>query len=244
MTNTQFKYTISLLSEYCTFSLKNAAELLTEGLMLLAAGHRARAYFLAVAAIEEAGKAFLAFEGQGRNLNDSAVTARLRRALEDHSQKVTSAFIPMFITSPDIRQMLMPMIDLMIGVKRGREPSMYTDIDYESGEIRQPTLAVREAAARDCIRLAGDCLLSVQQYVKNRTPSSKSAVDDELFSLRPELMRKILNREDFWWFYIDRLEAGALDFATAVTTYRREYVDKEKVYRRLSNSNPTDDQTT
>ena len=229
---THFQYTIALLCQYSAAALENAGELLEEAGLLLAGGHRARAYFLAVAGIEEIGKAVLAFDGQGRNLKDSRVTAKLRRAMEDHSQKVTAAFTPILLASPDLRQALMPLVDLMIHVKRGREPSMYTDINYESGKVQQPMAVVRDVAARDCVRLGSDCLRAAKKYVSDKSPLPRSALDDALFAMRPEQMNKILNIEGFWWYYIERMEAGAQDFAAAVITYQREYVAKGKTYRK------------
>lgn len=71
MTDAPFRYTVELLKEYSDAALENAAELLQEASVLHAQGYRARAYFLAVAGIEETGKAVIAFDGQGRNLRDS-----------------------------------------------------------------------------------------------------------------------------------------------------------------------------
>ena len=82
----EFRFTVDLLREYCAAALQNAGELLEEASLLYANGHAARAYFLAVASIEETGKALQAFDAQGRNLADSAVTAKLRRSM-DHSQR-------------------------------------------------------------------------------------------------------------------------------------------------------------
>jgi len=82
---TQFKFTVDLLREYSAAALHNANELLREASLLCTNGHAARAYFLAVASIEETGKALQAFDAQGRNLADSAVSAKLRRSMEDHS---------------------------------------------------------------------------------------------------------------------------------------------------------------
>lgn len=84
-----FRFTPEVLREYSEAALKNASELVEEASLLYAHGHVARAYFLAVASIEETGKALLAFDAQGRNLADSAVTSKLKRAMEDHSQKIT-----------------------------------------------------------------------------------------------------------------------------------------------------------
>lgn len=215
-------------------------ELLEEASLLSAGGHRARAYFLAVAAIEEIGKAVLAFDGQGRNLKDSAVTAKLRRAMEDHSQKVTAAFTPILLSSPDLRHALMPFVDLMIHVKRGREPSMYTDINYKSGEVQQPMAVVRDVAARDCVRLGGDCLRAARRHVTEKNPSQRSAADDALFAMKSEQLNKILNIEGFWWYYIEQMRAGTQDFAVAVITYQHEYVGKGRTYQKPAGEDAND----
>jgi len=230
--DTQFKYTIELLRKYSAAALENAGELVDEATLLQDRGHRSRAYFLAVAAIEEIGKAILAFDGEGRNLRDSAVTAKLRRAMEDHSQKITSAFMPILLSSPDLRQALMPLVDLMINLKRGREPSMYTDINYEAGKIQQPMAIVRDVAARDCVRLARDCLVAAQKHIAEKTPRPTSAADDALFGMKSDQMHKILNTEGFWLYYIAQLNAGVQDFPAAVITYQREYAAKGRTYQR------------
>lgn len=57
-----FRYTAELLNEYCFTVLENAKDLIKEGQLLLSQGHLARAYFIGVAAIEEIGKSFIAFD--------------------------------------------------------------------------------------------------------------------------------------------------------------------------------------
>ncbi|MEO5954540.1 MAG: AbiV family abortive infection protein [Nitrospiraceae bacterium] len=130
MTEAEFRFTVELLREYSAAALQNAAELLEEASLLHENGRAARAYFLAVASIEETGKALQAFDAQGRNLADSAVTAKLRRSMEDHLQKIAAAFTAMLLASQDIPKAVMPAVELMIHLKHGREPSMYTDIRY------------------------------------------------------------------------------------------------------------------
>src|SRR6266850_4965044 len=102
-----------LLKDYSLAALGNASELVAEALVLWKHRHFARAYFLAVASIEETGKAYLAFDGQGRNLSDSAVASKLRRAMEDHPQKISHAFTTWLVASPSIREEVMPAINLM-----------------------------------------------------------------------------------------------------------------------------------
>ena len=66
--------TPQLLRDYSLAALANASELVAEALVLYKHGHFARAYFLAVASIEETGKAWAAGGPQkytGRSMRDS-----------------------------------------------------------------------------------------------------------------------------------------------------------------------------
>jgi AbiV family abortive infection protein len=112
--NRNYELTLELLQEYSSAALKNAQELLDEAAFLLKLNHHARAYFLAVAAIEEIGKSVQAFDGMGRNLKDSAVSKRLKLQFEDYSQKVTSAFVPWLVATPNIRGEIMSFVNTML----------------------------------------------------------------------------------------------------------------------------------
>lgn len=226
-----FRFTVELLREYCTAALRNAAELLEEAALLSAHGHMARAYFLAVASIEETGKALQAFDAQGRNLADSAVTAKLKRAMEDHSQKIAAAFSAWLLASPRIHDAVMPAVNYMINLKRGREPSMYTDIHHESSKVKVPGAMVRDVAAKDCIRLAGNCLRHAQKHVAEKTPETRTPAQDQLFVMKSGQLEMIANTEDFWWYYIAQLQSGNQDFAEAVIEYQKEYVTKGKQFK-------------
>ncbi|WP_323718188.1 AbiV family abortive infection protein [Paracoccus aminovorans] len=80
--------TATLLRSYSEAALRNADELLAEASLLLEHDHMARAYFLAVACVEEAGKALLAFDSQNRNLSDPAVCTKLKKSMESHGEKI------------------------------------------------------------------------------------------------------------------------------------------------------------
>ena len=73
--------TPALLRAYSAAALQNASELLEEALLLRDNGHMARAYFLAVACIEETGKALQAFDAQNRNMSDPAVCTKLKDSI-------------------------------------------------------------------------------------------------------------------------------------------------------------------
>lgn len=231
MAEPEFRFTVDLLCEYSAAALQNACKLLEEASLLYANGHAARAYFLAVASIEETGKALQAFDAQGRNLGDSGVTAKLRRAMEDHSQKITAAFTAMLLASSNVRDAVMPALDLMIHLKRGREPSMYTDIRYESSKVQAPAAMVRDVAAKDCVRLAGDCLTHARKHIAEKKPETRSRAEDQLFAMKSGQFQKIANTEGFWWYYISQLKSGKRDFAAAVVEYQREFVLKGKTFK-------------
>ena len=232
MADSEFRFTVDLLREYSAAALQNAGELLEEASLLYANGHAARAYFLAVASVEETGKALQAFDAQGRNLGDSAVTAKLRRAMEDHSQKITAAFTAMLQASQNIRDAVMPAVDLMIHLKRGREPSMYTDIRYEESKLNVPTVLVRDVAARDCVQLARDCLAHARRHISEKKPQARSRAEDELFAMKSGQFQKVANTEGFWGYYIAQLESGNQDFAAAAVAYQRDCVSKGKTFKR------------
>ncbi len=228
------RFSAELLRDYSLAALANASELVAEASVLYKHGHFARAYFLAVASIEETGKAFLAFDGQGRNVSDSGVASKLKRLMEDHSQKITSAFTAWLIATPNVRESVMPAINLMIDLKHGREPSMYTDIRPDSSMIQIPAAVIREKAAFDCIRLASDCLLHTHIHISEKMPESKTRAQDQLFAMKAGQFQKIASSEDFGWYYIAQLEAGRTDFAEAVMSYQENYAKSGLLFRKSS----------
>jgi len=221
----------TLLQRYSQAALDNAVELLAEASLLEANGHQARAYFLAVASIEEMGKASLAFEGQGRNLNDPAVAGKLRKSFEDHSSKITAAFLPWLLACTDVASSARNAIQLMVDLKFGREPSMYVDVSEDGASVHSPSLAVRTNAASDCIRLAGDCIAHVQRHIATRAPTKASAAQDRFFAMKSSVTRQLMNTEDFWKFHIDRLKAGQGELEVSVTTYHDTYFSKRATYK-------------
>lgn len=227
----QTSLTAALLRDYSKAALENAQALLDEAAVLLRHGHRARTYFLAVASIEETGKAFLAFDGRGRNLSDPAVETKLRRSLESHPSKINAAFAAWLMASPNVRDSVMPAIDLIIALTHGREPSMYTDIDPVTGQIQRPSNVIRDVAAKDSVRLAAKCLGYAKVHIDKDAPTSRTQAEDQLFSMKSAHLQQILNTEDFWWFYIAEMQSGKVDFAASVGAYRRDYALKDRRFR-------------
>ncbi|WP_077732556.1 MULTISPECIES: AbiV family abortive infection protein [Methylocaldum] len=228
------KFSPTLLRDYSLAALANARELVSEALILYKHGCFARAYFLAVASIEETGKAFLAFDGQGRNLSDSAVASKLKRTMEDHSQKITSAFSAYLLVHPSAREAVMPAIKVIVDLKYGREPAMYTDIRPDSSTIQIPVAVVRENAALDCIKLATECLAHTQVYISVKTPEAKTRAEDQVFAMKPREYQTVMKTEDFWWYYVAEMEAGRKDWAEAVVTYQDKYAKRGILFEKSS----------
>ena len=86
------KMAAELLRSYSEAALHNSDELLVESSLLHDHGHNARAYFLAVACIEEAGKALLAFDAQNRNLSDPAVCTKLKAPWKIMRRRLTTQY--------------------------------------------------------------------------------------------------------------------------------------------------------
>jgi len=227
----KYDLTTELLRDYRDAALVNAQSLLEEATLLLAYKHYARAYFLAVSSIEEAGKAVQSFEGIGRNLKDPAVCQRLKLQFEDHSQKITAAFSPWLQATPDLRDKIMEFVNLIVNIKFGREASMYTDINAERMIVTTPQMQIRPRAATDCVRLAGTVLSYVRPYAKHSQPKTTKRVQDAFFALRPAAFQKMADTSDFWEFYIARMEAGNTALEAAVTEYNDSFLSKGKLFK-------------
>jgi AbiV family abortive infection protein len=223
--------TVGLLRSYSEAALCNAEELLVESSLLHDHGHNARAYFLAAACIEEAGKALLAFDAQNRNLSDPAVCTKLKANMENHAQKITYALGTWASCSPDPREALKVALDLISDLKYGREPSMYTDLRTDPDRVQTPQGVVRATAARDCIRLAENSLDYAHRHVREKTPVKFTAAHDRLFTMKSGKFKEMVNTEDFWWYYISRVEAGQRDIAEAVLGYERDHIKTSTPFR-------------
>lgn len=220
-----------LLEAYQTASLANARELLDEARLLLDNSHFSRAYFLALAAIEEAGKAYIAFDAKGRNLRDEGLCNKIKESLEDHSNKITSAFLGWLSFSNNPRDAIKTSVDLMLHLKRGREISMYIDVKSDGKTLSMPREIIRPIAARDCTRLAEDCIKHTELYINNNQPSKRSSCEDKLLCIKQKTLMEMLNTEDFWEYYIYQLEHGNHECGQVVVTYHDGYYKKKKLFK-------------
>jgi len=218
------KFTPELLRAYSAAALQNAGELLEEASLLRDSGHMARAYFLAVACIEETGKALQAFDAQNRNVSDPAVCSKLKTGMEQHAQKINYALSMWALHSSDVDAALKVALDLILHLKRGREPSMYSDLRCDPDRAQTPREVVRPEAARDCVRLAANCLSYARFHLSEKAPPEVTAARDKLFTMKSNKFQQMLKTEDFWWYFISRMEAGCKDLAEAVLGYERDHV--------------------
>ncbi len=229
-----YDLTPQLLESYQSAALDNARELLDEARLLLSNGHFSRAYFLSLASIEEAGKAYMAFDAKGRNLKDSGLCSKIKERLEDHSSKITCAFVGWISFSDSQREAIKKLVDLMIHLKRGREKSMYIDLKDDGITLSVPREVVRPVAARDCVNLSENCLHHTGLYLRNNEPAKRTSHQDKLLCIKQKTLTEMLNTEDFWEFYINELEQGNESFDKAAVTYHDSFYKKKKVFKQTT----------
>jgi len=232
--NRDYTLTVELLEAYQSAALSNARELLDESKLLLRNNHFSRAYFLSLAAIEEAGKAYIAFDAKGRNLKDEGLCNKIKERIEDHSSKITSAFVGWISFSDNPREAIKTSVDLMIHLKHGREKSMYIDVKSDGNTLSIPAEVVRPVAARDCTHLAENCIHHTELYFKHNEAGKRNTYEDKLLCIKQKTLTDMLNTEDFWEYYIDQLEKGNTEYAHAVITYHDGYFKKSKLFKQTS----------
>lgn len=225
------KMTATLLQSYSQAALRNADDLLVEAKLLRDHEHMARAYFLAVACIEEAGKALLAYDGQNRNLSDPAVCLKLKRSMEDHGNKIAYAMGVWAISSPDQSEGMKAAIDIISQVQRGREPSMYSDLRTDPDRVQTPRDVVRPKAGRDCVLLAGYCLAHAHRHISEKEPAKFTSAQEKIYTMKAAKFQAILTTEDFLLYFLSRAEAGQQDIAEAVLQYQRDHIDTGTLFR-------------
>lgn len=209
-----------ILLKLSVASLSNATALVEEADALLSGEHFARAYFLAVAAIEEVGKSALAFGAAGRNLADRQVLKKTWNILLDHKSKIIAAFGPSLSLTQreNMKEALDASLELMGSLRLGREPSMYTDV-LANGAIQNPKDLVRPVAARDAVRLAQHCLARAKQHQANNEPTSTTAASDFFYTLSSSKIQEIIGQDEFSPFYLERINGGNLSLEEAIYAF-------------------------
>jgi AbiV family abortive infection protein len=218
------------LRSYRDAALGNAEALLEEARVLLTAGHHARAYFLAVAAVEEGGKAVQAAMGVGRNLRDPAVRTRLQTQSEDHGSKLALAMTPWMLAVPDLQAQAMDFIRKSVDLLNGRESAMYVDIHPDTLAVSSPTTVVPVDVSRNCVDLAARALGYIRPYLTSASTQTYTQDQDAFFAMRPAVFQRMANTEDFWNFFIDRAKAGDTALDSAAMAYHRDYFSKGRLF--------------
>lgn len=144
--------------------------------------------------------------------------------MESHGEKINYALGMWAFSGPDPRESMKTVSRLIVHLKQGREPSMYSDLRIDPDRVQTPREVVRDSAARDCVRLANNCLAFAHRHVIEKTPTTFTTAQDRLFTMKSARFQELLNTEDFWWFYISRMEAGQQDLAETVLRYERDHI--------------------
>ena len=198
---------------YSSPPLQNARELLAEASLQYTDGHMARAYRLAAASIEETEKGLQAFDTQESHLLNVAATTNGLLGMKGHARKIF-ACTDWIWNYRNISRAIKMALDLMIHAKRHSGQAM-------SGRTRALGHIVREQAARNCVGLAKNRLADALSRIAG--PPLVTRFHDRLFAMDAGQFQRILTTDDFWWYYIARLQSGSQDWAEAVLDYDRDH---------------------
>ena len=222
---------LQFLDSYQKTALDNASSLLVEAKLLLSNNHYARGYFLAVASIEETGKAHMAFSAKGRNLNNTGLHKKLKEMFESHSHKIGAAFIGWLNESKNQKEAIEAMVELMVDLKRGREKSMYVDARNDNS-ITIPSQLVRPIAANHSIEVANNCLYFMTKYLSENKPYKTSTFEDKLLCIKDKDFHAMFGKQDFGKYLLHRLEKDGqkLNIAEYITTYHNAYYSRDKQF--------------
>lgn len=229
--NRKYIITKDLLKKYYNSSLSNAKELISESNILHSNRCYARSYFLSCSSIEECGKALLAFNGLGRNLNDPAIQSTLKRNFEDHSSKNLIGLVSITNFTKISKEYLDFILKTSSSLQRGREKSLYTDI-LDDGQITIPHEIVSEENSNDTLKLAKYIFEITENYIKTNKPRIYSSFEDKFFSLPLHKTIKMFNENDFWEYVLDQLKINLkFDFMKYAVQYWELYFNKNKKFK-------------
>lgn len=228
-----YKLSTELLVAYQNAALRNANSLLEESRILLKHKKYARAYFLAVAAMEETGKAYHAFAGRGRDLTNPAIQHKLKGDFENHMLKIAGAFNGEFhfLSPPEQAAKAKAIMDSIFLLLAGREDSMYVDVRTDNS-LKEPLLLTHPVAARRVYSLAFKCYSSMVKFVNEAQPLQRSTMEDKAFVYDLEKMMTKA-KDDFGEFLLDSLSSQGVhfNFDVAAVRYHDEYYVKKKRFK-------------
>jgi AbiV family abortive infection protein len=228
-----YPITLESLTACQQSAMRNAVALAEEAQVLFQAGHYARTYFLAEAAIEEAGKAAIAHFAKGRNLAAPDVQTRIRIEFEDHGAKIRAAFFAHIrrLKPERLREELEGIVRHTTALQRGRESALYSGFRRD-GTPYTPADVVKSEVARDCLRLAMECSIETTELVTGPMPVAYSSADDKWYALGSKGL-KVWQEEDFGEYLLDHVKKRGATFSLgeAVTTYHDAYLCKGRKFR-------------
>ncbi|CAK0773613.1 AbiV family abortive infection protein [Gammaproteobacteria bacterium] len=220
------EYTLhdDILKEYGIASINNAQQLLDDARILLINKSFARAYFLAVAAIEETGKAYIAHAARGRNLSDDGLVKKIQDMFENHSSKISSAFACWISNASKQEESSKAAVDLIINLKNGRESSMYVDVNSDNS-LSIPSKIVSPSAAVGSINVAKNCLYHTISRISGSHVSLYSSFEDKLFCLNSNKIKEIFSNDDFGEYILSELNKtlGHFNLPRTIVTYHDKY---------------------
>ena len=227
---------LEFLDLYQKAALENAHSLLNEAKLLLSNNYFARAYFLAVASIEETGKAHMAFSSKGRNLSNHALHKTLKEMFEDHSRKIGAAFIGWLTDSKEKEEKVEALFNYMGHLKRGREKSMYVDAG-NGNTVTNPLQSVRPVAAKDSTLIAEKCLHFTRKLLLSE-PYKTSTFDDKYLCIKGGTHQALLSDSDFGAFLLHHLKTDGQKFnwSKCIVTYHDAYYCRGKKFRNQSDN--------
>jgi AbiV family abortive infection protein len=226
-----YRLTLQALNEYQASAFQNASELISEAETLLKGKHFARTYYLACAALEESGKAFLAFQSKGRNLDDPGVQTKIRTSFEDHRSKILSSLGCLLRSTKKTKDEINHFVEIAFALEVGRERAMYVDMT-DDGAVILPGNSITGINAVDCLRLAKAALQATMEYTSTKVPTKFSSFEDKLFCIRSEKLNKMMNSEDFseYLLGVATNDPAGFDLAKAFVTYHDKFFNKGKLY--------------
>ena len=170
---------------------------------------------------------------------------KLEANLSGHDQKILMAFVPWLMAIGDqdrteLRTALEPILTYVSALRHGREPSMYVDMVELDDSVHDPTNVVSANNAKICLQIAARIHKLASEHIRSRSPNEYTVAQNKFFAIKSAKLMPVFKSEDFWWYYIDRMESGDADMAAAAVVYLNEYKGRDRLFRTPQEPTPVD----
>ena len=226
MKTKNFNLSLVFLKNYCLEAVINAESLFAESKLLFKHCYYARSYFVAIASIEETGKAVIAFDAQGRKLANSRIATKIRRQLADHAAKINSSFLPWVMCSDDIRRDFLIASSLSLDLSNGRETSLYVDVAVDSANVQSPLKQVSKNNANGCLIVADNVLTAAKEYIKSGKPIVRSTAEDAFLAMSVDEIYEIISLDEFTLYWDNEVRNGRINFVETLTRFHKSKYKK------------------